>query len=134
MSLIPDLSEVWPPIRVEPIDPIGVPLLNTVVLLSSRVSVTYSHYSVLIGDNYGSVAGLIFTLRLGVFFTLLQRMEYMDARFNISDSVYGSVFFMATRFHGFHVIVRSAFLGVSLVRILARHFTMTQHVGFECAI
>lgn len=119
---------------MEVIDPIGVPLLNTVVLLSSGVTVTYSHYSVLVDDYVGRVFGLVYTLGLGLFFTILQLIEYIESRFSIADSVYGSVFFMATRFHRFHVIVGSLFLRVCLLRIYQGHFGRRQHVGLECAI
>nr|YP_009029832.1 cytochrome c oxidase subunit III [Botrylloides giganteus]CCO25726.1 cytochrome c oxidase subunit III [Botrylloides giganteus] len=135
-GLVPvvDIGAVWPPFYLAVLDPLGVPLLNTVVLLCSGVTVTYSHHSVLQYNYWGSVLGLAFTLGLGAFFTGLQGMEYYESSFNISDSIYGSVFFMATGFHGFHVIVGSLFLGVSLFRMLMGHLPGFQHVGYECAI
>nr|YP_009029819.1 cytochrome c oxidase subunit III [Botrylloides leachii]CCO25713.1 cytochrome c oxidase subunit III [Botrylloides leachii]CDM98941.1 cytochrome c oxidase subunit III [Botrylloides leachii] len=135
-SLVPvlEVGGVWPPYYLTVLDPLGVPLLNTVVLLCSGVTVTYSHHSV-IGYNYdGAILGLVFTLGLGSFFTGLQGMEYFESSFNISDSVYGSVFFMATGFHGFHVIVGSIFLGVNLFRMMSGQTAGFQHVGYECAI
>lgn len=99
------------------LDPVGVPLLNTVVLLGSRFTVTWSHYGLLARATKGARIRLVSTIRLRVFFTLLQALEYGDSSFSLSDSVYGSVFFIATRFHRFHVLVGSAFLGVSLWRI-----------------
>nr|YP_010014982.1 cytochrome c oxidase subunit III [Halocynthia aurantium]QOI13833.1 cytochrome c oxidase subunit III [Halocynthia aurantium] len=129
-----DVGSTWPPYGLEIMDPMAVPLLNTVVLLGSGVFVTYSHYSLVMGDYSGSVLGLFFTLCLGVFFTMLQLMEYLDASFSIADSVYGSVFFMATGFHGFHVLVGSAFLFVCLFRLVLGEFSSSHHVGYECAI
>nr|YP_003331105.1 cytochrome c oxidase subunit III [Herdmania momus]CAX65567.1 cytochrome c oxidase subunit II [Herdmania momus] len=134
LSVLADISEEWPPVGLEPMDPMGVPLLNTVVLLSSGVTVTYCHYSVLTDSFGGGLMGLVWTLALGFFFTLLQLLEYVESSFSIADSVYGSVFFMATGFHGFHVIVGSLFLLVCLLRMGVGHFSSTQHVGLECAI
>lgn len=129
-----DLFLTWPPIRLEVLNPLGVPLLNTVVLLSSRITVTWSHYSLYKRDLGDSLKGLAYTVFLGVLFTGLQYMEYCDSFFIISDSVYRSVFFMATGFHRFHVIVGSIFLSVSLVRILLGHFNSLHHVRLECSI
>nr|WRW10899.1 cytochrome c oxidase subunit 3 [Microcosmus sp. z YZ-2024] len=129
-----EVGYVWPPLGLETLDPLAVPLLNTVVLLSSGVTITYSHYSMVQGMFYDSVVGLILTLFLGIFFTILQAMEYMLAPLTISDSVYGSIFFMATGFHGFHVIVGSIFLFAALFRMVWGHLIPSQHVGYECAI
>ena len=114
---VPEIGGVWPPFYLEVLDPLGVPLLNTVVLLCSRVTVTYSHHSVVRYNFRRRVLRLALTLRLGGFFTRLQRIEYFESSFNISDSIYGSVFFIATRFHRFHVIVGSIFLRVNLFRM-----------------
>ena len=129
-----EIRMAWPPFMLEALDPLAVPLLNTVVLLSSRVSVTYSHYSVVSGQLSDGLARLIITLFLGVFFTILQVFEYFQTAFTIADSVYRSIFFMATGFHGFHVFVRSVFLGVCLVRIWIGHIISDHHVRYECAI
>nr|YP_003406726.1 cytochrome c oxidase subunit III [Microcosmus sulcatus]CAL23095.2 cytochrome c oxidase subunit III [Microcosmus sulcatus] len=129
-----ELGYSWPPMGMDVLDPMAVPLLNTVVLLSSGVTVTYSHYSLVQGSFWDSVVGLGFTLVLGVFFTLLQLMEYFEAPFTISDSVYGSIFFMATGFHGFHVIVGSIFLAICLLRMIEGQLLGDHHVGYECAI
>jgi len=129
-----EVGYVWPPLGLETLDPLAVPLLNTVVLLSSRVTVTYSHYSVVQRMFFDSVIRLVLTLFLRIFFTVLQAMEYALAPLTISDSVYRSIFFMATRFHRFHVIVRSIFLFAALFRIMSRHLIPTQHVRYECAI
>nr|YP_003331397.1 cytochrome c oxidase subunit III [Aplidium conicum]CAX68846.1 cytochrome c oxidase subunit 3 [Aplidium conicum] len=129
-----DLVSLWPPIGVEVLNPLGVPLLNTVVLLSSGVTVTWAHYGVFSSNLNNALKGMIYTMFLGVFFTLLQYMEYLDSSFMISDSVYGSIFFMATGFHGFHVIIGTCFLLVSFLRMWKGHFTSKHHIGLECSI
>lgn len=91
-------------------DPLGVPLLNSVILLSSGVSVTWAHHALIKGHHSQTVLGLTVTILLGGYFTVLQAYEYLEARFNISDSVFGSTFFTATGFHGLHVIVGTLFL------------------------
>nr|YP_003331155.1 cytochrome c oxidase subunit III [Styela plicata]CAL24349.1 cytochrome c oxidase subunit III [Styela plicata] len=135
-GLVPvvELGGVWPPFMLESLDPMAVPLLNTVVLLSSGVSVTYSHYSVINSNLTDGIMGLVITLFLGFFFTLLQAFEYVQTSFTIADSVYGSIFFMATGFHGFHVFVGSVFLLVCLVRMVNGHVLSNHHIGYECAI
>lgn len=134
LAPVSEVRGVWPPFFLNVLDPLRVPLLNTVVLLSSRVSVTYSHHSVVFNNYERCVKGLRITVLLRVLFTILQRIEYYDSSFNISDSVYRSVFFIATGFHGFHVLVGSIFLIVNFFRILKGHLFITQHVRYECAI
>lgn len=112
----------------------GVPLLNTVVLVSSGITVTWSHYSVLLGKVRGASARLLLTIGLGLFFTALQYMEYNDSSFSIADSIYRSIFYMATGFHRFHVLVRSLFLGASFSRMLIGQLGTTRHVRYECSI
>nr|YP_010352463.1 cytochrome c oxidase subunit III [Brachypelma albiceps]UIO59247.1 cytochrome c oxidase subunit 3 [Brachypelma albiceps] len=134
-SLVPtlELGGVWPPIGVEPFNPFQVPLLNTVILLSSGVSVTWAHHCLLSGKMKDSVDSLMITWLLGVYFLLLQGFEYFSASFSMSDSVYGSIFFMATGFHGFHVIVGSMFLVVIWMRAMMGHFSAKHHFGFEAS-
>nr|YP_008083030.1 cytochrome c oxidase subunit III [Ascidiella aspersa]CCO25809.1 cytochrome c oxidase subunit III [Ascidiella aspersa] len=134
LNSVVEMGTCWPPLGIQVLDPMGVPLLNTVVLLSSGVTVTWSHYSLLVGDGEGASLGLSYTVYLGIFFTLLQGMEYVMSGFNISDSVYGSIFFMATGFHGFHVLVGTLFLVVCLGRLMAGHFSSGRHIGYECSI
>jgi len=134
LRVVAETGYEWPPVRVMVLDPSSVPLLNTILLLRSSVTVTWSHYCLLIGNYMGAKNGLFFTITLGVVFTAVQYIEYCESRFNISDSSYRSVFFMATGFHRFHVLVRSAFLVVSLVRIVGRQFNSIRHVRFECAV
>ncbi|MBX7076474.1 MAG: cytochrome c oxidase subunit 3 [Methanobacteriaceae archaeon] len=85
------------------------------------------------GIRYEAIYGLILTVFLAVIFTCLQAYEYLEASFNIADGIYGSTFYMATGFHGFHVIVGTLFLTVCLVRLIKYHFTTTHHFGFEAA-
>lgn len=123
----------WPPVGVEVIDPFAVPLLNTVVLLSSGVTVTWCHRAILEGDLNNSLVSLFFTVFLGAFFTGLQAWEYIEAPFTIADRVYGSTFFVATGFHGLHVLIGRIFLMVCLFRLYFGHFSRGHHFGFEAA-
>ncbi|KZL18760.1 Cytochrome c oxidase subunit 3 [Pseudovibrio axinellae] len=124
---------VWPPQGIETFDPWHLPLLNTLILLLSGTTVTWAHHAMVHGDREGLKWGLIATVVLGVIFTACQAYEYSHAAFGFSDNIYGSTFFMATGFHGFHVIVGTIFLAVCLFRALAGHFTTTKHFGFEAA-
>lgn len=128
----PELSS-WPPQGIIPINPFGVPLLNTATLLASGVTVTWTHHSLLQGKYKNSNLSLLFTIILGIYFTYLQLLEYIDAPFSIADRVYGSTFFVATGFHGLHVLIGSSFLLVCFFRALFYHFSSTHHTGFEAA-
>jgi heme/copper-type cytochrome/quinol oxidase subunit 3 len=134
-SLAPamEIGFIWPPKGIHPFCPAGVPFLNTLILLSSGSFITWSHYS-LEHNVRESQQALALTVGLGVIFTFLQYYEYGHAAFKISDSIYGSLFFMLTGFHGFHVLVGTIFLCVCLYRMLAGHFRAKHHVGFEAAI
>jgi len=129
-----EIGAVWPPIGINALNPFEVPLLNTAVLLSSGASVTWSHHAIINGDRANTILGLILTIALGIIFTALQAMEYVEAPFTIADSVYGSTFFVATGFHGLHVLIGTAFLTVCLYRILDHHFTQHHHLGYEASI
>lgn len=129
----PELGCAWPPTGIEPLNPFSVPLLNTAVLLASGVTITWSHHRLIEGDRKRAVQALALTVGLGVYFTYLQAGEYWEAPFTIADRVYGSVFFVATGFHGLHVIIGSTFLGVCLIRIILHHFSPARHFGFEAA-
>jgi len=116
------------------LNPFQVPLLNTAILLSRGVTVTLSHHA-LLGNNYSlAFLGLLFTVILGVYFTALQGFEYFDARFTIRDGVYGRTFFVATGFHGLHVIIGTVFLTVCMYRMVAMHFSQMDHLGYEFRI
>jgi cytochrome c oxidase subunit 3 len=134
-SLAPtlELGGIWPPVGIVPFDAAGVPFLNTYILVLSGVTVTYAHHYMIVGDYKKMIEGFVDTIILAVLFTMLQFLEYIEAPFNISDSVYGSTFFMATGFHGFHVIIGTTFLAVCLLRAIKYEFTRQHHVGFEAA-
>jgi cytochrome c oxidase subunit 3 len=123
----------WPPKGVHTFDPWDIPLVNTLILLTSGTTVTWAHHSMLNNDRRGLIVGLVCTIILAVLFTALQAYEYAHASFPFSGSIYGATFFMATGFHGAHVIIGTVFLTVTLFRALAGHFTPEQHFGFEAA-
>lgn len=108
---------MWPPIGVHPLNPFSVPLLNTIILVTSGVSVTWSHHALILGLHDEAHNSLLVTVVLGVYFSILQAIEYTEASFSISDSVYGSTFYVATGFHGLHVVVGTVFLLATLVRL-----------------
>nr|YP_010406813.1 cytochrome c oxidase subunit III [Labidocera rotunda]URC16614.1 cytochrome c oxidase subunit 3 [Labidocera rotunda] len=134
-SLSPNIEvgSVWPPAGIMPFNAFGVPLLNTIVLVSSGISVTWAHHALMMGDYAQTKWGLVVTVVLGVYFTMLQGLEYYEASFSFADGVYGSTFFIATGFHGLHVIVGTLFLLVCLVRHLKGEFSLSHHFGFEAA-
>ena len=123
----------WPPPGVETFEAFDLPFLNTLVLLLSGCTVTWAHHAILEGDQKNAVRGLALTVLLGIFFTALQAYEYSHAAFGFSDGIYSSTFFMATGFHGFHVIIGTIFLIVCLVRAMRGHFKPDHHFGFEAA-
>ncbi len=123
----------WPPQGIEVLDPWHLPLLNTVILLTSGTTVTWAHHALLHDDREGLKWGLVLTIVLGLLFTAIQAYEYGHASFEFSGNIYGATFFMATGFHGAHVIIGTLFLIVCLGRALAGHFSPTQHFGFEAA-
>nr|NP_112426.1 cytochrome c oxidase subunit III [Tetrodontophora bielanensis]AAK30945.2 cytochrome oxidase subunit 3 [Tetrodontophora bielanensis] len=133
LSPINEIGLIWPPEGIIPFNPIQVPLLNTIILLSSGVSVTWAHHSMMEKNYTQSLQGIIITVVLGIYFTTLQALEYMEASFTISDSAYGSTFFIATGFHGLHVIIGTSFLMVCLMRHYFNHFSPYHHFGFEAA-
>jgi cytochrome c oxidase subunit III len=124
---------VWPPKGIQTFDPWHLPLLNTLVLLLSGTTVTWAHHAMLHDDREGVKAGLWCTVLLGALFTMLQIYEYTHAYFAFSGNIYGATFFMATGFHGAHVLIGTIFLAVCLARVYAGHFTSKQHLGFEFA-
>lgn len=128
-----ELGCIWPPLGITPFDPWSIPLLNTLILLLSGSTITVAHYSILLNDHKKGSKYFYFTIALAAIFTLLQLYEYITAPFAISDGVYGSVFYMITGLHGFHVIVGTIFIIVVFIRYLKRHFTPTHHLGFEFA-
>ncbi len=131
----------WPPPHVETFDPFHLPLMNTLILLLSGTTVTWAHHALQQGDRTGARNGLILTVLLGILFSYIQfAVEYPEAGFAFGNqgdvttaNVYGSAFFMATGFHGFHVVIGTIFLGVCLLRLLAGQMTPQKHFGFEAA-
>jgi cytochrome c oxidase subunit 3 len=136
LSIAPayNVGGVWPPKAISPINTFTIPLTNTFILLTSGATVTWAHHALLARAKKHTLAALMLTLVLAVLFTSLQGFEYVNAPFCISDGVYGSCFFMATGFHGFHVFVGTIALFVSFIRIILNHFTNKHHFGFESAI
>jgi heme/copper-type cytochrome/quinol oxidase subunit 3 len=129
-----NIGGVWPPKAISIINTYTVPLTNTFILLTSGITVTWAHHALLARAKKHTLTALIFTLILAILFTFLQGLEYVSAPFNISDGVYGSCFYMATGFHGFHVFIGTLALFVSFIRIVLNHFTNRHHFGFESAI
>nr|AGY61247.1 cytochrome c oxidase subunit III [Halocaridina rubra] len=128
-----EIGTSWPPAGIQAFNPFQVPLLNTAILLASGATVTWAHHSLMESNHTQALQGLALTVVLGLYFTGVQAMEYYEAPFTIADSVYGSTFFVATGFHGLHVIIGSSFLSVCLYRMYMSHFSATHHLGFEAA-
>nr|AXS64983.1 cytochrome c oxidase subunit 3 [Cucujoidea sp. 4 KM-2017] len=128
-----ELGMLWPPKNINPFNPIQIPLLNTLILLTSGFTVTWAHHSLMENNFIQTIQSLGLTVYLGMLFTFLQMIEYLEAPFSISDSIYGSSFFMATGFHGLHVMIGSMFLLIMLIRLNSNHFSMIHHLGFEMA-
>jgi len=137
-SLIPSIfiGAVWPPYNIEVLNPWGLPFLNTIILLSSGVSLTVAHRYLMLNTLKGNrrlFYFLLITVLLGILFTLLQIKEYIEAPFSICSGIYGSVFFLATGFHGLHVLIGTTFLMVCLGRVKYFHFRRQRHLGFAAA-
>ena len=131
----------WPPKGIELVPPFELPLINTLTLLLSGTTVTWAHHALQVGDRRGAKIGLALTIALGLLFTSIQAYEYhhilTDHLFYSPEAsnagLYGSSFFMATGFHGFHVIIGTIFLSICLIRLMNGGFTPKQHFGFEAA-
>nr|QLD96964.1 cytochrome c oxidase subunit 3 [Chiropterargas confusus] len=126
-----EIGSSWPPMNMYMFDPFSIPLLNTSMLLSSGVTITWAHYSLLMKNYNKMMKTLILTIMLGIMFSLLQYIEYKQGKFSLSDSVYGSTFYMATGFHGLHVLIGTMFLSVMLIRMYLNHMSNKHHFGFE---
>nr|ABB90923.1 cytochrome c oxidase subunit III [Grylloblatta sculleni] len=128
-----EIGTMWPPTGVLPFNPLQIPLLNTAILLASGVTVTWAHHGMMEKNHNEALQGLFFTVLLGVYFSALQAYEYLESPFTMADSIYGSTFFIATGFHGLHVIIGTLFLLTCLIRHSLFHFSSTHHFGFEAA-
>jgi len=127
------LGGVWPPVFLTILNPWKIPLLNTIILLTSGATVTLAHHAIVWGSKEVSIKALVATVLLAIYFTALQGIEYFTAPFSIYHSVYGTTFFMLTGFHGFHVFVGTMFLIVCTIRLAYDHFNKQHHFGFEAA-
>nr|ALO76314.1 cytochrome c oxidase subunit 3 [Omalisus fontisbellaquei] len=134
-SLTPniEIGMMWPPKGIITFNPIQIPLLNTLILVSSGITVTWAHHSLMENNQKEMITSLGLTIILGIYFTFLQAFEYMESSFTISDSIYGSTFFVATGFHGLHVLIGTLFLTTCMLRHTMNHFSSKHHFGFEAA-
>jgi len=129
-----ELGARWPPIGIQPFNPWRVPLLNRIILISSGVRVTWRHKATETKLHRQALNSLAITRGLGAYFTIFQGIEYHEASFSISDSVYGSSFFIATGFHGLHVVVGTTFLFVCLLRTQVGRLRQLHHTGLKAAV
>nr|YP_010872919.1 cytochrome c oxidase subunit III [Pheidole fervida]WGV34115.1 cytochrome c oxidase subunit III [Pheidole fervida] len=134
-SLAPsmEIGQLWPPVGIKPFNPFDIPLMNTIILISSGLTITWSHHSMLNNNLAESMKSLLLTISLGIYFTSLQLIEYIEAPFTMADSIYGSTFFIATGFHGLHVMIGTLFLFFCYIRMTSLHFSSNHHFGFEAA-
>jgi cytochrome c oxidase subunit 3 len=134
-GISPMVDGVWPPAGIETFDPWHLPLINTLILLCSGAAATWAHHALVHGNNREDMKyGLILAILLGALFTVFQAYEYSHAAFGFAGNIYGANFFMATGFHGFHVLIGTVFLAVCLLRVYRGDFTPEKHVGFEAAV
>ena len=129
-----EIGGVWPPQGVEALSAFGIPLLNTFLLLSSGSTITYGHHALIKGDRKQAIIGGLLTIILALIFTALQYVEYFNATFTITDSVFGTTFYASTGLHGIHVIIGTIFIATGFFRIINYHLTNTHHIGYEASI
>jgi cytochrome c oxidase subunit 3 len=134
-SLAPtvEIGALWPPLGIQVLNPWEIPFLNTLILLTSGASVTWAHHAILAGQWSSARTALVLTVLLALIFTGFQGYEYLEAPFTIADGIYGSTFYMATGFHGFHVLIGTLFLALCTLRLSRGHFSKGHHLGFEAA-
>jgi len=128
-----EIGIIWPPVSIVPFNPFQIPLLNTIILITSGITVTWAHHALIENNFTQTTQGLFITVILGIYFTILQAYEYIEAPFTIADRIYGSTFFIATGFHGLHVLIGTIFLLICLIRHINNHFSRNHHFGFEAA-
>jgi cytochrome c oxidase subunit 3 len=125
-----EIGGIWPPLGIVPLNPFAIPLLNTFLLLSSGASVTYGHHALIGGKRSAAIEGTLITIILAIIFTALQGYEYFQAPFTLTDSVFGSSFFVTTGLHGLHVIVGTIFILFGFIRLIEYQLTNLHHQGF----
>nr|YP_010736876.1 cytochrome c oxidase subunit III [Pedionis papillata]WEP24750.1 cytochrome c oxidase subunit III [Pedionis papillata] len=123
----------WPPLSIKTFNPMNIPMLNTIILLTSGMSMTWAHNMVMLKNVSKMKQSLMITMILGMYFSTMQLYEYIEAQFSISDSIYGSTFFMSTGFHGIHVLIGTTFIIITFMRTMNLHFSNKHHVGLEAA-
>lgn len=123
----------WPPYLINVVQPQMLPFLNTFILLYSGLTITLCHIFIIKGDSTSSLSLLLFTIVLGLYFTFLQYCEYKASSFSINDGFFGSIFYVLTGFHGFHVLIGTFLLFLCFLRFLFLHFTKQHHLGFFCS-
>nr|YP_011036763.1 cytochrome c oxidase subunit III [Conlopa bredoni]WRK21432.1 cytochrome c oxidase subunit III [Conlopa bredoni] len=128
-----EIGMKWPPNGIKPFNPMNIPMLNTMILLSSGITMTWAHNSMLNKNLTKTTTSMMLTIILGIYFTILQAVEYYEAPFCMSDSIYGSTFFMSTGFHGIHVMIGTIFILISMTRLMKLHYSDKHHVGFEAS-
>jgi cytochrome c oxidase subunit 3 len=135
-SLCPSIfiGGIWPPLGIDTVNPYGLPMTNTVILLSSGVTVNCVQKSILYGNRFKSSLYLLFTIIYGLIFMFVQYFEYDNSLFSISDSIYGSIFYITTGFHGLHVVIGTIFLAVCLLRHYRYQLLSDHHIGLDCSI
>nr|DBA43824.1 TPA_asm: COX3 [Bombus ussurensis] len=129
-----EINMMWPPKMIKFFNPLEIPLLNSIILIFSGLTVTLSHYNLLNNDFNSSISDLNFTIFLGFYFNYMQMIEYKNSCFCINDSIFGSIFFLSTGFHGIHVLIGTLMLFYSLMRMKNFHFSQIHHFNFEFAI
>jgi cytochrome c oxidase subunit 3 len=133
LAPVPEIGSVWPPLGIQTLSPWGIPLLNTLILLTSGATITVAHHAIVAGKYEWAINSLLATIGLGIIFTFLQYEEYKHTTFTMSDGIYGSTFFSLTGLHGFHVLIGTIFIAVTTVRLFLKHFSRQHHFGFEAS-
>nr|WEG22882.1 cytochrome c oxidase subunit III [Diprion sp.] len=128
-----EIGSTWPPMNITPFNPYEIPLLNTIILVSSGATITWTHHSIMNNMKKESLNSLMLTILLGMIFSYLQWYEYKQSSFTMADSIYGSTFFISTGFHGIHVIIGTIFILINYTRINNNHYSKMHHLGFEAA-
>lgn len=126
-----EIGQKWPPTGISPFNPYHIPLLNTIILLSSGVTITWTHHA-LINKNFNNIIfRILITIILGIYFSILQLFEYIESSFTIRDRIFGRIFFLRTGFHGIHVLIGTTFIFINFLRIIINHYNNKHHFGFE---